>query len=490
MKKITLASFCLFLFVLISCSNNDTNETIDKTVTDDINYFIWKGMNAYYFWQENIPTLADDRFSTFEELYTYFKKFSSPEASFNSLLNQPGTIDRFSWIVNDYVALENSFQGINISNGMEFGLVRNKEVTTNIFGYVRYVIPNSDAAQKGVTRGMIFNAINGTQLTDTNYTSLLFGSNTNYTVNFADYNNGNPTANSQSISLTKSQIQENPVAISKVITEGNKKIGYLLYNQFASSYDAKLNAAFGNFKAENISDLIIDLRYNGGGSVNSATYLGAMVTGQFTGQLYSKEIWNKKILAAVSADNFINNFTNEIRNTDQNETVILQETINSLGLTSVYFIVSGSSASASELVINALSAYIDVQLVGTKTVGKQVGSVTLYDSDNLSRNGDNLNPNHTYAIQPITFEITNKDNKNHPEGFIPGSTLPGILIAEDFGNLGILGEITEPLLNRTLTYISTGAKGSFFNKNIDEYKEFFNSKLATPATNNMYVGIK
>jgi C-terminal processing protease CtpA/Prc len=368
---------------------------------------------------------------------------------------------------------------------MEFGLVRYEGTPTNLFAYVRYVIPNSDAAAKGITRGLLFNSVGGTQLTENNYNSLLFGENTSYIIDFADYNNGNPISNGTSIEVTKSQLQENPIAVSKVITEGSQKIGYLMYNQFSSAFDAELNAAFANFKNESVNDLIIDLRYNGGGSVRTATYLGGMVTGQFNNELFSKQVWNEKVQAALDESNFINNFTNQINHDNINEA------INSLGLTRVYFIITGSSASASELVINSLSAYIDVKLIGTKTVGKQVGSVTLYDSDNLSRNGDNLNQNHQYAMQPIVFEIKNKDNQNYPNGIVPGVTLPGIELAENYGNLGVLGERSDPLLDRTLLYISTGQRFSNQSK-IDASKtiEIFNSKLATPSRNEMYIEFK
>jgi carboxyl-terminal processing protease len=89
---------------------------------------------------------------------------------------------------------------------------------------VRYVIANSEADAQGISRGMIFNSINGSQLTLTNYQSILFSNDMNYTVDFSDYNDGNPVANGTSISLTKTEIQENPIAISKVFTEGSKTI--------------------------------------------------------------------------------------------------------------------------------------------------------------------------------------------------------------------------------------------------------------------------
>lgn len=476
--------FSLVFFLIIGCSKSEDN--IPRNI--EIHDFVWKGLNAYYLWQSNVPDLQDRRFNNQTELNNFLANYPTPENLFESLLNT--SEDRFSVIVDDYVALENSFQGITLSTGMEFGLVRYRNSPSNIFGYVRYVIENSSAETEGLTRGMIFNMVDGVQLTDTNYSNLLFGNNTSLTLGFADYNNGDPTPNGLSKNLTKSQVQENPVAVSKIINEGTQKIGYLMYNQFARNYDGQLNAAFANFKAEAINDLIIDLRYNGGGSITSATYLGGMITGQFTGELYSTETWNEKVMNDFSIDNFTNNFTDKIRNTDANGNVVLEENINSLELSRIYFIVSGSTASASELVINSLSSYIDVYLIGTKTVGKQVGSITLYDTDNWQKTGSNLNPNHLYAMQPIVLEIVNADGTNEPLGYTPGTTLPGILLPENYGDLGVLGERSDPLLERTLTYITTGAKTNFKEKTNLNLEEIYNSKLANPTSNNMYVDFK
>ena len=475
-------SLKVLFFLFISFTFLNCSKTEDIPADIEVNDFVWKGMNAYYYWQSDKPDLADTRFSSQSKLNGYLSGFTTPEDLFETVRYQPGVVDRFSWIVDDYVALENSFQGITLNNGMEFNLYLETASETNVFGIVRYVISGSDAATNGVVRGMVFNAVDGNQLTTTNYESLLFGSNTSYTVNFGDYNGGNPIPNGTSIVLTKTDLQENPVAISKVFDEGTNKIGYLLYNQFIGNYDDELNAAFASFKAEKITDLIIDLRYNGGGSIRTATYLGSMVTGQFNGSLYAQEVWNKKVTAATNPSYFVNNFTDQINNG------IVTENINSVGLSNVYFIVTENTASASELVINALSAYIDVNLVGTQTVGKQVGSITLYDSDNLQKNGANLNPNHQYAMQPIVLEIKNADGENNPNGYVPDIELP-----EDFGqisgdvNLGVLGERSDPLLDRTITYITTGARG-FSKANVINKKETIsNSKLQRPFAQEMYV---
>lgn len=475
----------VFTLLAFSCSKTDNNEIPQDL---ELNNFIWKGLNAFYLWQEDIPNLQDTRFNNQEALNNYLLGFPVPENLFESLLNRP--TDRFSVMVNDYVALENSFQGLNLSTGMEFGLVRYASANGNVFGYVRYVVPGSSAGTNNVMRGQIFSTVDGQQITENNAFALLFSNNTSFTIGLADYNNGNPIANGNTIALTKTELLENPIAISKVITDNNEKTGYLMYNQFAGNFDGQLNAVFANFKAENIDNLIIDLRYNPGGFVSSATYLGGMITGQFEGELYSQQVWNSKVNEAWPRDQFINNFTNEILNTDGNGNIVLQENLNTLGLTKVYFIVTNSSASASELVINSLSSYIDVRVIGTTTIGKQEGSITLYDSDNLSRTGTNLNPNHTYAMQPIVFEISNKDGVNYPAGIVPESVaFPGVNLPEDFGNLGVLGERSDPLLDETLIYIATNAKGSHKKRGL-QLEEIFSSKLANPARDNMIVELK
>jgi carboxyl-terminal processing protease len=492
MKKYIIASMLSVVLLTLSCSKdeNGLSEDFVASTADEINDFIYLGLNLYYLWQEDVPNLADNRFSNLEERYAFFRRNESPEATFNSLLSEPGTIDRFSWIVDDYVALENSFQGINLSTGIEFGLVRYNNVSTNVFGYVRYVLPNSSAEISGITRGMYFNTVNGTQLTDRNFRGLLFSDATSVSLGFADYNSGNPTANNTTISLTKTEIQENPIAMDTVIEVDSKKIGYLLYNQFASSYDQELNAAFNTFKAAAVHDLIIDLRYNGGGSTNTAGFLGSMITGQFPDQVYSKEVWNRKVTNAFSPEDFINNFPTRIVKTDANNTVVIDEAINSLNLQRVYFIVTGSSASASELVMNSLNAHIEVNVIGSKTVGKQVGSITLYDSDNLQRSGENLNTKHTYAMQPLVLEIKNKDGINFPNGIIPGTNFTGIELSEDIGDLGTLGEPSEPMLKATLAYIAGNKKPVSKNSNFIKTEIIFNSKQATPAGNNMYSELK
>lgn len=473
-KKIIVLLLSVIMFS--SCISEDKN---NFSTEDDINLFIWRGLNAFYLWQNDVSVLSDNFFNDEEEIYDFFRENNSPENTFNNLLFKPGNIDRFSVIVDDYIALENSFQGISVSNGMEFQLFNYNDNPNNLYAVVEYIIPNTSASSSGVKRGMVFNRVNNTQLTTTNSQRLLFSEfATNYTIGLANFNNGNPINIDKSISLTKTTITENPILIEKVFTEETKQIGYLMYNQFNRSFDDELNTTFGNFKAENINDLILDLRYNHGGSVQTAIYLGSMVTGQFSGEVFSKQRWNTKVLNSFNEENFTNNFA---------ETIIQsRQPINSLNLSKLYVIVSSNTASASELIINALSAYIDVEIIGDTTVGKQVGSITLYDSDNLQRDGDNLNDKHNYALQPIVLEIVNKNNENDSNGYTPGIDIPGIFLKEDYSNLGVLGEKSDPLLRSTLNLI-TNNRREILNQKKTSQKKFYNSKLAKPMSNNMYL---
>jgi len=353
--------------------------------------------------------------------------------------------------------------------------------TSDVFGYVRYILPDSDASTKNITRGFIFDAINGNQLTISNYRSLL--ANDTYTMNFADYNSGNPISNGTSLELTKFEYQENPVFMTKTLDVGGTKIGYLMYNGFTSVFDSELNSAFAQLKAEGATELVLDLRYNSGGSVKTATYLAGMVTGQFNGQLFAKEKWNNDLQEWFDVNHpewLVNNFTNQINNTDINGNTVVNESINSLNLTNLHVITTNSSASASELVINGLKPYINVITVGEKTAGKYVASITVYDSENFGRQG--ANPNHTWAMQPIVLEEVNKIGENDKDGFEPTLEL-----GENLLNLGELGNLNEPLLASAIANITNVGKPSLATHKSQYLKRASDSKELTKFSNTMYV---
>jgi carboxyl-terminal processing protease len=439
----------LFFGLLIGCSKDNSNAVPSDL---EINNFVWKGLNQYYLWQSDVPDLADSRIENQNGLNTFLRGYSEPENLFQNLLFKPiskfplGTaVDRFSVIFDDYVALEGLLSGNTVNNGADYGLKFKDASRTTIFGWVRYVLPNSDAATKNVTRGMIFSGINGQTLTGSNYQSLLSAA--TYTLNLANYDNGNITPNGQSITLTGAQIAENPVYKTSVITNGSHKIGYLMYNGFYSdaTNETNLNNAFGELKAANLTEFVLDLRYNSGGSIATATRLASMIKSA-NGQVFGKQQWNAKAQAYFEAENpndLINFFTDKIGT---------GTTINSLNLNKIYILTSKSTASASELVINGLKPYMTVVQLGDVTVGKNVGSVTLYDSPNFGKTG--ARTSHKYAMQPLVLRIVNSQGfGDYTNGLTPDNPY-----TENFANLGIIGDPNEPLLKLAIDRIIGGGR--------------------------------
>lgn len=480
MKTILKSALFLFLFAfsLQSCEDND-----DKAAPSDlqVNNFIWRGLNTVYLWQADVPNLADNRFATENDLNNFLRGYSEPEVLFEDLLNKPESkyqngdaIDRFSWIVDDYTVLEQELSGITKNNGVDFRLSRISSGSNDVVGYVRYIIPNSDASTKAIKRGDFFTSVNGTKLTVANYQELLLNQD-NYTLNLADYNGSSFVLNGKSVSLTKTVLEENPIFINKVITSGSHKIGYLMYNGFYNEYDDKLNQAFGELKAQGATDLVLDLRYNGGGSIASSTRLASMITGQFEGQIFSKMTFNAKLMESFTTQDLEDLNERFVNNIDG-------KALNSLNLNTVYIITTASTASASELIINGLKPYINVVQIGETTTGKNVGSFTVYDSPSLtSKSG--INPNHKYAMQPLVLKITNSQNfGDYTQGLQPNYQQ-----YEQVTTYGVLGETSEPLLNIAISKITGATAKRILNDSEPERPYLTDSKILNGLRHGMYL---
>ena len=162
---------------------------------------------------------------------------------------------------------------------------------------------------------------------------------------------------------------------------------------------------------------------------------------------------------------------------------MVEETPVQLNMNKLYIISSSETASASELLIKGLSTYIEVILVGDYTTGKNVGSYTIYDW--IDNNG-NKNPRHTWAMQPIALKIANS------EGFadFENGLQPNYVIEEDINNLGNIGEIDEPLLEKTLEIIGLLPTKTIKNNSSTDLEYFKKIEPLQPAIMSIDLPIK
>ena len=486
MKKIPyiLVAYLVLVFTFSSCHKNDDPTPIINGLDKPINDFIWKGMNSWYNWQPNVPNLAntkDDDLSTYN---TYLNGYATPEAMFNSLLFQEGTTDRFSWIVDDYVELNNSFLGVSKSFGFRLQAVEINSQKDIIF-YVRYVAPNSPASNAGIKRGDIINALDGVVLKDSNYEATVGKlSNETVTVTIVSENGGilTPIANK---TITSVVLSEDPVYFKKVFNDINgKKVGYLVYNGFKTNYNDELNATFAFFRSEGINELILDLRLNGGGSVATTAYLASMITASAGTDTFARLTFNSK----HSNENGSYTFQNTLNVYDDKGIKTGTETINRLtSISRLYVLASGSTASASEMIINGLKPFMPVKVIGTTTYGKNVGSITLYDDPSSDYTDEySANSAHKYAMQPIVFQIYNKNNQSdYTQGFVPD-----IEVKEwnYWRNILPFGDENEAVLKAALNDIrGVSAKESKSPLKFSEIKEIEVSKLEKRFSKEMYI---
>ncbi|MFW6275761.1 MAG: S41 family peptidase, partial [bacterium] len=223
-------------------------------LTQNVNQFIKDGMNLYYLWYSEMPDI-DIRYEFDSELY------------FDKLLYDE---DKWSWITDDVEALLNSFEGKETSFGYSLAFGRFDDTQT-IFALVEFVYPNTPAAEVGLKRGDIIFRMNNADIIDENYLDLL--NSDQITVSFGQYVENQGIINVNDVSMISEELNLNPVVKTEVVEHEGHKIGYLFYAQYIDNYNTSLDTAFQYFLDEQVTDVVLDLRYNPGGRVAAAQYL-------------------------------------------------------------------------------------------------------------------------------------------------------------------------------------------------------------------------
>lgn len=407
-------SWILFLavFFLHSCD-------VDPIISNEeyVNKYLYNAMEDIYLWNDKLPVVNPVYYSTPYELMEVLRYKE---------------VDRWSFVITWHEYQQYFQEGKMIGHG--FMLSRDEDYNLRI----AFIYPSTSAYSKGIRRGWIIRKINGVVASPSNVMELLGADNIDVENNFEFVDNENI---SRTIILKKEELSINPVLHSEIIHTANKKIGYIVFQDFIEAANVKIDSVFNNFRQENIDDLILDMRYNGGGSVDVAVHLSGWLTGN------------------TNADNTLIKFLHNDLNRQRDTSFSIPYNSASLDLNRITFIGTSSTASASELIINGMIPYMEVNLVGTPTNGKPVGMYVME-----FRNQD-------YAAFPVCFKYTNAQNT----GDFYDGLQPDILVNDDLTR--DFGDPDEAMLKAAINYITSGAVVTMAKKTTS------GSQIIVPSTN-------
>jgi C-terminal processing protease CtpA/Prc len=324
-----------------------------------------------------------------------------------------------------------------------------------VISIVEYVTPDSPAEEAGIARGDIIIRINGQNLTSDNYYSLFYEPTA--TFEFGDWNGTDVVPNGREITLTAVELNQNPVIHHEVIEQQGTKIGYVVYTQFTSGADkewkAELNSVFQTFKDASVTEVIFDIRYNRGGSLDLSAYIASTLAPGSTSsnnEVFVNLVWNAGY-NQFWLDYDLDKDGNPDGAESSNLVIRLPDSQLNLDLSRVYFLTTGSTASASESLMTGLYPYMDVVQVGTTSYGKCYGSVTIDDWEEPKR--------HNWAMQPLVLKYSNAEGFTD---FVDGID-PDIEVDEDLLNAVPFGNLDDPLLAAAIadiTGVSAARKGA------------------------------
>lgn len=416
-KNIKFLFFALFI-IIVSCQNDDAAQVYSKGSNEYTNQWMYEQMKRYYYWADELPAKSDISLA--------------PNDYFNSLLHSN---DRFSYALNRNdgttfpKSLRNSF-GLDIAFAEHYG---------QVYGIVLYVLSDSPAKYVGLKRGQLIKAINGIPLNVGNYNQLYkdISISQNAQLQVMDYSESEGFSQPQQFNIYSGMVLLQPVS-SKVLQVGTHKVGYIQIPHFDAGLSASLLSVFTQFKSELVNEVVVDLRYNGGGDVSSATALCTLLAPSVTAnELFIKFKGNTN--------------GGEVRQTfkealEMNEYLVSFEALRNAhpSIQRVFVLCGSHTGSASEIIINNLRPFIEVITIGEKTVGKDVATFAI--EDNHVVEGENQ-----WVLYPAIYKLYNSNNEgNYNEGITPS------IILNELRNLEIhaLGEQDEILLSGALAIIS------------------------------------
>lgn len=415
MNKVRLPFWSLMLamlLVLVSCNPEDEDVNPTK-VQNVVHKAIFDVMSDWYLWNLNMPSNVDFSGTMTNQEFLETLRFTQ--------------LDRPGWT---YITTQEAFRAaftgqVSGVHGFRMGMDAEERL------FIASVIKTGPAGQDGWQRGWQILEVNGKPISE-------FRTATGYRIETGPNEVGIsntfkfklPDGSETTRTITKQAFAANSVAFEDVYEMQGKKIGYLVYENFRASPNVsptkslEVENSFQNFMAKGIDELVIDLRYNGGGSVDVALQiLNYIVPASASGKVAYTYRYNEK----QSANNRTTNFTKN----------------GSLALDRLVVITSRGSASASELLINSLKPYMEVVIIGDNTFGKPVGQFP------LSQFSRTLVENNVEVV-PVTFSLANaRGEADFFEGF-----KPNLMVGDDLTRNW--GDTQESRFAAALNFITNG----------------------------------
>jgi C-terminal processing protease CtpA/Prc len=364
------------------------------------NRFVYEVMTDTYLWYDKVPDVD-------------YTAYDSPEAMLNAL--KYDTLDKWSYITSTEAHYSYFEEGKYIGLGLAMDYDHNGDCR------IKSVHMGSPAEEAGLKRGDKILGINGKSVEEIEAEKLwksIMGADEIGVV--VSLNIESLEGNLRDVYMMKDWVIINTVLYYDILEHNGLKTGYVVFDKFISTARDELDSVFSYFKWYGIDELVVDLRYNGGGEVSVGKYLAGLIGGEHvTGEVFAKYSHNDKY-----------------QDYDETEYFSRSGYKNALDLDRVFFITSGSTCSASELVINSLNPFMDVILIGDTTCGKPVG---MYGRDFCE-----------VRINPIEFKVTNANDQGD---FFDGME-PACYATDDLTKP--FGDTAEASLTESLYYIVNG----------------------------------
>ncbi|MES2734413.1 MAG: S41 family peptidase [Bacteroidota bacterium] len=398
-----------FICLLSACHTKDPKPT---GITADIRDSIYFYSKELYLWTTQLP----DRNSFLPLTYPSGEAVINKVRTYSPLNGKGQHEDRFSFVMHQ-TDWDNIEAGTEADFGVGFKLASSTDLRIN------YAYAQSSAGKQGVTRGWRVLHINGVEGSAKNAAAL----NSALAQNTVTIGFQKPDGTQQSLTLHTDAYQTNPVLSHKILTVGNRKVGYVLFNTFLGNTAVQeLQTTFNEFKAQDINELVVDLRYNGGGRTDiMESFANLLVPANALGKVMYKMQWNDKYAS-------------------ENRTITFANTPSGFNFSRIVFITTRGTASASELLINSLRPYMNVKLIGDTTVGKPVGFPVVPIQMSKS------NPAENYVVAAVAFKNVNADNYGDYYDGLPVDKAVADDLTKDFG------DPEEACLRQALTYLETG----------------------------------